>query len=144
MFEEFEEKTKLDFAKIRYRILAFMIDFFVFWLIAMVVGIFYGEPIENEIGVHLKGVPALFMFFIGFCLWPISEGFFGKTIGKGFLNLKVVSDNYDDIGFKKAFIRFFFGFIDYMFLMGLIIACTNKNKKRIGDIVAKTIVIKSK
>jgi len=93
MFEEFENQNKVDLAKIRYRVLAFFIDFFVFWLIAMVVGIFFGEPLESEIGFNLNGLPAVFMFFVGFCLWPLSEGFYGKTIGKGFLNLKVVSDN---------------------------------------------------
>lgn len=144
MFEEFEESNKPELAKIRYRISAFLIDFFIFWLIAMIIGIFFGEPMEGEIGFDLNGLPALFMFFIAFCLWPMAEGLFGMTIGKFLLKLRVVSDNYEDIGIGKALIRFFLGFIDYIFLIGIIIAATNKQKKRIGDLVAKTLVVKSK
>lgn len=144
MFEEFEKENNQQLAKIRYRICAFLIDFFIYWLIAMIMGIFFGEPTEREIGFSLNGLPALFMFFVGFCMWPLAEGLFGMTIGKGFLNLKVVTDDNEDIGIGKGFIRFFFGFIDYIFLIGIIIAATNKQKKRIGDLVAKTIVVKSK
>ncbi len=35
-------------------------------------------------------------------------------------------------------------FIDYIFLIGLIIASTDKNNRRIGDMVAKTLVVKEK
>ena len=144
MLEEFEAENKGEIAKIRYRILAFLIDFFIFWLIGMVIGIFYGTPHEDGLGFNLNGLPAFVMFMFGFVLWPISEAFFGRTIGKGFLNLKVVSDNCESIGFGKAIIRFLLGFIDYIFLIGIIVAARSKEKKRIGDIVAKTIVIKSK
>lgn len=144
MFEEFEEKNKVVLAKIRYRVLAFCIDFFAFWLIGMVIGILYGTPHEEGIGFSLNGLPALVMFLFGFIIWPISEGIYGKTIGKGFLNIKVVTDNYEPIGIGQAFIRFFLGFVDYIFLIGIIIAADNKQNKRIGDIVAKTLVIKSK
>ncbi len=136
-------KDKPTIAKKRYRVIAFMVDMFIFWLLGMVLGIFFGEQIEGEFGYSLNGLPALILVFFGFFLWPISEGLFGQTIGKRSFDLKVVKDNYEPIDMKQAWGRFFLGFIDYIFLIGIIIAATNKQNKRIGDMVAKTIVIKS-
>ncbi|WP_421804447.1 RDD family protein [Flagellimonas sp.] len=134
----------MEIAKKRIRIGAFLIDIFIFWSIAMIVGIFYGTPHEEGIGYSLNGLPALVMFLVGFFLWPISEGIWGRTIGKRLLNLKVVTDDFEPIGMGQEFGRFILGFLDYIFLIGLIIATTNKQNKRIGDIAAKTIVVNTK
>lgn len=134
----------MEIAKKRTRIGAFLIDIFIFWSIAMIVGIFYGKPHEEGIGYSLNGLPALAMFLVGFFLWPISEGIWGQTIGKRLLNLKVVTDDFQPIGMGQAFGRFILGFLDYIFLIGLIIAATNKQNKRIGDMAAKTIVVNTK
>lgn len=136
------DASRSKLAQNRYRVLAFLIDFFIFCLIGVVIGQFYGDQPEGEIGFELNGLPALILFGFGFLLWPISEGLFGKTIGKRIFRLKVVSENYQDINIGHAFVRFFLGFVDYMLLIGLIIASNNKKKQRIGDLVAKTIVIK--
>ncbi|WP_452601921.1 RDD family protein [Pontimicrobium sp. MEBiC06410] len=139
-FEKFTE-NKLKIAKNRYRILAFFIDLFIFWLIGVIMAIFWGEYTEEDLSFHLKGIPALVLFLSGFLLWPVSEGLFGQTIGKRFLDLKVVSDTYKPIGIGQAFGRFFFGFIDYIFALGLIIAIIDKKNRRIGDMVSKTLVV---
>ncbi|XLS28048.1 RDD family protein [Flavobacteriaceae bacterium M23B6Z8] len=133
-----------EFANVGYRILAFLIDFSIFWLIAMVFGIFFGEPPEDGIGFHFSGLPALGMFFIAFGLWPISEAISGQTIGKRIFNIKVVNTNYKPIGIGQAFGRFFLGIVDYMFLIGIIIALINKKNQRIGDMGANTIVVNAK
>lgn len=140
-FETFENKIP-ELAKNRYRVLAFIIDMIVFWLIGTVMAIFYGEVSES--GASLNGLPALVLMLIGVFLWPISEGLFGQTLGKRFLDLKVVTNDYKSISMGQAFIRFFLGFIDYIFVMGLIIAIIDKNNQRIGDMAAKTVVIKHK
>lgn len=138
-------KNRFELAKIRYRLLAFIIDFFIFWLIAMVFGTFFGEPLdENSIGFSISGFPAVLVMLIGLFLWPISEGFYGQTIGKRFLNLKVLREDLRPIGIGEGLARFLIGFFDYIFLIGIIIAATNKKKQRIGDMVASTIVISTK
>lgn len=132
-----------EIAKKRYRIGAFLIDFFIYWLIGMIIGIFFGTH-NDQGGFSFNGLPAFGMFLIGFFLWPISEGIWGQTIGKRFLDLKVVTNEFKPIGIGKAFGRFFLGFIDYIFLIGLIVAANNKQNKRIGDLAANTIVIWTK
>ncbi len=138
------QNSQIEIAKIRYRIGAFLIDFFIFWLIGLVLGIFFGESLDNELGFHMTGLPALGMFLCGFFLWPISEGIWGQTIGKRFLYLKVVTDDYRPIRFGQAFGRFFIGIFDYIFLIGIFIAAADKKNKRVGDWVANTIVIRTK
>jgi len=137
------QKNGFEIAKKRSRIGAFLIDFFIFWLIAMILGIFFGEPLEDEVGFHMTGLPAFGMMVFGLLMWPISEGIWGQTIGKRILDLKVLSNDFKPIGIGQAFGRFFLGFIDYIFLIGIIIAANNKQNKRIGDYAANTIVIRT-
>ena len=144
-----ERKTEtqnngIEIAKKRFRILAFFIDFHIYGIIGFIIGFFFGTPLEDEIGFSLNGLPGIGMMFIGLFLWPISEGIWGQTIGKRILNLKVLNDNYKQIGMGQAFGRFFLGFIDYIFLIGIIIAANNKQNKRIGDLAANTIVVRTK
>lgn len=139
-------QTKNDASKIaakRYRIGAFLIDFLIYWLIGMLVGMYFGTP-NNEGGYTFSGLPAFGMICLALFLWPISEGLWGQTIGKRFLDLKVVTDDFKPIAMGQAFGRFFLGIVDYILLIGLIVAGTNKQNKRIGDLVANTVVIRAK
>ena len=102
------QNNGIEIAKKRYRIGAFLIDVFIFGLIGMAVGMVYGEPLENEAGYQMTGLPAFGMFLTVFFLWPISEGIWGQTIGKRFMDIKVVGDDYKSIGMGQAFGRFFF------------------------------------
>lgn len=144
-----EKQTEIEnnvykITKKRHRIVAFLIDFFILWILAMILGFFFGKPLENEIGFHMTGLPAFVVMFFGTLLWPISEGIWGQTIGKRILGIEVVTNEFNQICIGQAFVRFFFGFIDYILLIGLIIASTNKQNKRIGDMVADTIVVRKK
>lgn len=140
-----EENNKVEIAKKRDRIFAFIVDFIIYWGIGMILGMFMGEPLPNgEIGFNLNGLPALMLFLCGFFLWPVSEGIWGQTIGKRIFNLSVVTTDYKSIGMGQAFGRFFLGFIDYIFLIGIIVASTNQRKQRIGDLAANTIVVYEK
>ena len=146
MLENTIEKTinnTPEIATKRARILAFFIDFFIIFMIGMIFGYFFGEPVDG-IGFELHGGPALLMMLIGFFLWPISEGLWGQTLGKRVVKLKVLTDDYESIEIVAAIGRYFFGFLDCMFLSGLIVAATNDKNKRIGDLVAKTIVVQLK
>ena len=84
------------------------------------------------------------MFVIGFLLWPISEAIYGQTIGKRFFDLEVVDYNLKPISLGQAFARFFLGFCDYFMLVGILVASFDKENRRIGDLIAKTVVIKHK
>jgi len=49
--------------------------------------------------------------------------------------------NNKDISGTQAFVKFGIGIFDCIFMIGLLVASTNKSKQRIGDLVADSIVI---
>ena len=130
----------MTIAKKRDRVLAFIIDLLIYTVIILIFGYFYG--VKNGSGYQITGFPALILFLIGIGLWPINEAFTGQTFGKMILGLKVINKtSKKDISGIQSFLRFGFGVFDFMFLAGLLVASTNKNKQRIEDLVADSIVI---
>ena len=126
------------------RIMAALTDFFVYFTIGLILGHYFGEPIDGLIGFNLSGLPALLMLFITFFLWPISEGIWGQTLGKRIFGIKVFKEDYSEMNVSSGFIRFFLGYIDCIFLIGIIVAYTSSKNQRIGDAAAKTIVLNTK
>ena len=141
-FEEFENKQNFIIAKKRYRIIAFVFDFIVFWILGTALAYLFNQTPESGIGFDLTGIPAFIMLVFIFFLWPISEGIWGQTLGKRILDIKVVKTNGDPVELSNAIGRFFLGFIDCFFLIGIIVAAVNKKNQRIGDAAANTVVIK--
>ncbi|PQJ77954.1 RDD family protein [Polaribacter porphyrae] len=143
--EEFENyQTKFEKASILRRIGAFLIDFFIYYLTGVILGFFFDTQDDGVFSYNLEGFPALVSLGIFFFLWPISEGIWGQTLGKRFLDIKVVTKTYEPIDIGKAFIRFFVGFVDCILVVGIIVAAANKENQRIGDLAAGTFVVKSK
>lgn len=129
-------------AKKRERIVAFLVDFLIYLSIFILFLFLWGEPSYDGNRTQVTGLPAFFLFVIGMMLWPISESMVGQTIGKRLVGIRVLNGkNYKHLSFSQAFIRFIFGYIDILFFIGLIVATTNKDNKRIGDYIAKTVVI---
>ena len=94
-FEDFEKQAvEFEISKKRFRIIAFIIDFYIYGIIGFILGIFFGTPLEDEIGFNLNGLPAFAMMLIGLFLWPISEAIWGQTIGKRILKLKVLTEDF--------------------------------------------------
>lgn len=138
---EYSFENTFQIAQKRTRVIAFIIDLFIYAIIGITLGYILGEPI-NEIGFMLKGgTPIYVMMLLGFFLWPISEGIWGQTIGKRILNIKVLTNHYQSIDITASLTRYILGFIDYVLLIGFIVATNNKMNKRIGDIAANTIVV---
>jgi uncharacterized RDD family membrane protein YckC len=132
----------MNIAKKRNRIVAFIVDTTIYFIIFIVFGIFFGVEKSDGNGFNIVGFPAFFLFVISLFLWPLSESFSGQTIGKRLVGLKVVNESFKEIKTRQAILRFLFAYIDLgFFLVGLIVACTNKQNQRIGDLVAKTVVI---
>jgi uncharacterized RDD family membrane protein YckC len=141
LLPEFEESYTV--ALKRTRIAAALIDFFILWAIGFVIGIIGGDYYQDNegIGFHLKGLPAFLWLLSWFLIIPINEGITGQTFGKRVLKIKVVKNNFRPTNIAISIIRHLFDIVDLILLIGLIIASTNKKKKRIGDLVAGTIVI---
>ena len=75
------------------------------------------------------------------------EGTKGQTLGK-FLSRVVVIDAItgDRIGMGSAFIRSLLRLVDWLplaYILGILLIITTKKRQRIGDMVAKTVVVKT-
>ena len=93
---------------------------------------------------HHNGMIKYIWIGVWLIYFPIIEGIFGQTLGKVLFKFKVVKNDYSDINILNSIARRLFDVIDFlpMFgILGLIIASSNKTSKRIGDMVAKTIVV---
>ncbi len=131
------------FAQKRSRVFAAFIDFILLmagcYLIAYVTGQTINE--DGKIGFHLTGGPALVAMLYGALLLPVLEGLTGQTIGKRVLGIKVLRNDYSKSGIGSSIVRHLFDIVDCFLLIGLIVAATNPNKQRVGDLVAKTYVV---
>lgn len=117
-------------ANVGKRIVAFLIDYFIYFLIIIFFSILFGDN-EVQLRFSVKGLPAFILFLIGIYLWILSEVLFGQTIGKRVMNIKVVNISGRDIKTSQAILRFIFGIIDLMFLIGLIVSFLNKKIKEL-------------
>jgi uncharacterized RDD family membrane protein YckC len=134
----------VELAGIANRFFAFLIDFvFIGILVAgAMFGLFLGQVNHASPGLIKTLTPLVFLIL------PFSYHFFqewlwnGKTVGKSFLNLRVVRTNGQAIGFWEAFGRNLLRLVDvYVSGIGLPCMMANQGEKRFGDFLAGTMVI---
>lgn len=134
----------VELAGIANRFFAFLIDFvFIGLLVAgAMLALFIGQLNHVSPGLIKTLTPLVFLIL------PFSYHFFqewlwnGKTVGKSFLNLRVVRTNGQAIGFWEAFGRNLLRLVDvYVSGIGLPCMMANRGEKRFGDFLAGTMVI---
>ncbi len=88
--------------------------------------------------------------FVTLMLWflyfEIMETMYGKTVGKMLFKLRVLRVDGSKPDATAIAIRTVFRVIDdlpFFYLLGFIVASTKDGKQRIGDLVAKTMVVKN-
>ena len=94
---------------------------------------------SSEIRLNTLGT----VVYIGcwFLLLPFKEGRGGQTIGKKALGIKVARSSGGTVNIGISFLRHFFDFIDCFLFIGLIVAASNPQHKRIADNIADTYVV---
>ncbi|MDZ4689845.1 RDD family protein [Terricaulis sp.] len=98
----------------------------------------------------LSAVPATYFVIplavLGVLYFPVTEGFWGQSIGKVIAGLKVVDRHGRPPGFGRALVRTLFRLIEVNPLLaggtlaGLVVLFTRR-KQRIGDLIAETYVL---
>ncbi len=137
-------------ARKTYRWLAALIDYILFFSCFTVCLIFFGEKHISEdgvVGYEVNNFPGLLVIASWWLLFPVLEGTTGQTLGKAIFNIKVIKADGTKASFGNCVVRHLFDFVDYIpFLgfVGIIVASNNNLKQRVGDLVAKTIVVPSK
>jgi uncharacterized RDD family membrane protein YckC len=125
------------------RAVAAAIDYAVFG--AFYFGYIYYFGSESGEGYEVQGCGHFLFLVAAWIAWlPFTEACFGRSLGKWGLDLRVVNLNGTPIRPVQAFIRHALDPIDMSFfgLVGIIVAKTNALGQRVGDLVAKTRVVK--
>lgn len=108
---------------------------------------FPGKNNPNPFASWVTGLLFILLFILGFSGYHI---FFeliwnGKTPGKRIASIKVIRDGGFPVEVTSSFIRNLIRIVDFIpfyYFAGIISIVLCKNKKRLGDIVAGTMVIK--
>ncbi|MFN8298556.1 MAG: RDD family protein [Chitinophagales bacterium] len=142
LLEELQPETPVTASKTR-RVVAALIDIFVLFVFGTIIAALTGQtnPEEGTIGFSLHGWPAAFFNVGAYLIMVVPEGLTSKTIGKWFLNLKVVKRDGNPNNLRSSAIRHLLDFVDCFLLIGLFIAARDANNQRLGDRAADTIVV---
>jgi uncharacterized RDD family membrane protein YckC len=107
-----------------------------------------GSKAGAELDTASKWVLAIFIFLNFLLIWgyyALFEALWrGQTPGKRLMKLRVLKDSGRQITFFEALARNLLRFIDYLpgfYLVGVVTMLCNKRSKRLGDLVAGTIVV---
>ena len=136
------KKTKIkppaNLAGFGIRAAAFVIDLFIFWWVFFFI----------RLAINIRVPPIALLWAIAtWCIYYTALVlFFGNTIGKKILGLKIVSATEKPITAVRIALRAFFliTFDWLIFGAGFLLILVNKNKQGLHDKVAKTYVVKVK
>ncbi len=78
----------------------------------------------------------LFLYFL------LQEVFWKKTIGKRILKLEILHKDGKKLRMYQLLIRNIMRVVDLVTIVGLLITLFKSNNQRLGDIIAKTVVVK--
>jgi len=120
ILQDVQQEITLEPVSPGVRFVNFIIDLIVFYALCFVVGFAWGAialllDMPTEIG-DFGGFLFASLVYIGY--YTISEGFFGRTIGKLATRTIVLKENRDKINFKDALLRSLCRYIPFEILSG--------------------------
>ena len=125
------------------RFIAVFIDAILLGIVGYAMAIPFGAATST--GFNLTGAPALLFFLVALAYYVVLETTKGATLGKMAMGLRVVRlDNGGPIDWKASIIRNILRIVDglFFYLVGAICVWVSKNRQRLGDMAAKTVVVR--
>lgn len=124
------------------RAVATIIDIVLFWIVGGVIGLITGEG--DATGFALGTVSTCLLFIISIAYYVVMEVQMGGTVGKLATGLRVVREDGRPLDYQTALVRTLLRVVDglFVYLIGAILVWTSPTKQRLGDRVAKTLVVK--
>jgi uncharacterized RDD family membrane protein YckC len=129
------------------RIVAALIDILIIFVFAVIMAVLFGDTESGDGGAsfELSGLPAIITFIAVFAYYFVMEATSGQTVGKKVMGIKVISLD-GQLSYGKVAIRTILRILDGLpvfYLVGIIAIAVSKQKQRIGDLAAGTLVVKA-
>lgn len=124
------------------RAVATIIDIVIFWIIGFILALITGE--DTGAGFALGTGSSCVLFILGIAYYVVMEVQMGGTVGKLAVGLRVVREDGRPLDYQTALVRTLLRVIDgiFVYLVGAILVWTSPTNQRLGDRVAKTLVVK--
>lgn len=148
-------RVPFDTAGVGTRSLAKLIDIILLGIALIPIGILISAlstvlslSTDFDLPSVLVGIVWIVFAFVPIMYFTATEYWIrGQTVGKKILKLRVIADDGKHPSFSSVFLRNLVQFIDLLpgcFLVGLIAIFVHRQEKRIGDLVAGTLVIQER
>jgi uncharacterized RDD family membrane protein YckC len=143
------ESVELEFtlAGIGSRVVALMVDYLLWGLTLIVLLVIFAFLFNAVYAIPgaAKWVIAIqilifFVVYIGYFIF-FETVWQGQTPGKRYARIRVIREDGRNAGLQQAIMRSLLRVVDDLFSIGLILIVFTKQEKRLGDLVAGTIVI---
>ncbi len=147
------ETDEQVFAGLRDRFFALLIDLAVFCIVffpitKMAKGVWLMATSDHfwQIGWLISDPLCIIFLIVMLAYYVVLEGYFGRTIGKLIMGIKVIAKGNGVPGFNKSLQRNLLRLIDglpALSILGVILILVTKERTRVGDLVAGTRVIRT-
>ena len=136
----------MEIASTGMRVMGAVVDIVIWLIIMTVLNLAIGQQLESGIGFSFEGVPALISLVLGLAYFIVPEALWGGTPAKFMLGMRVVSEaDGSKIDWVKSIVRNLVRIVDALpalYLVGFLVALYSPKNQRLGDQVAKTIVVR--
>ena len=137
--------ASLSYQGIGPRFVAQIVDGVILLILYFVLGAaMFGSFTFDVLGLSALSFMGVFMLLF-FLYFIVLEGAMGSTVGKRITKIRVVREDGSPCGFGPAVVRNVLRVIDilpFLYIVGLILVSRSEKKQRLGDRLAKTVVIK--
>lgn len=130
------------------RIVATIVDGILLGIVSSIVTGSFGTTSTSS-GFSLTSLStggSLLLFVVALLYFVLMEGLIGRTVGKMIAGIRVVDEaTGTPPGIGRAAIRTLLRLIDGLFayLVGFIIVMSSRRRRRLGDMAAKTLVVRA-
>lgn len=139
--------AQVELAGLGLRALGAIVDILIIAVIWSLFGLAFGKQPEVGIGFSFEGVPALVALLAMFGYYIASEALWGATPAKMLLGMRVVrEEDGGRIDWTKSAIRNLLRIVDgfpALYLVGFFFAVSSAKTQRLGDRVARTVVVRA-
>lgn len=139
------------------RIVAGIVDYIIIGIVVGILSIFLivpwamtGSGMMGTFGAAgwMNGIWGIIglMWLLWLVYFTYFEGTSGQTIGKKLTHIKVIKENGSKCDFGSALVRNILRIIDhlpFLYILGIILIAATDKKQRLGDMLAKTLVVKA-